>query len=53
VPRGISSGSEKRGTEFYPWVPEDDEHSVFFNNNNKDTVLQTADLQEESHLVMV
>jgi hypothetical protein len=24
VPRGISSGSEKRATEFYPWVPEDD-----------------------------
>jgi hypothetical protein len=23
VPRGISSGSEKRATEFYPWVPED------------------------------
>jgi hypothetical protein len=23
VPRDISSGSEKRATEFYPWVPED------------------------------
>jgi hypothetical protein len=25
VPRGISSGSKKRATEFYPWVPEDAE----------------------------
>ena len=23
VPRGISSGSEERVTEFYPWDPED------------------------------
>jgi hypothetical protein len=23
--RGSSSGSEKRATEFYPWVPEDGE----------------------------
>jgi hypothetical protein len=25
----ISSGSEKRATEFYPWVPEDATHGDF------------------------
>jgi hypothetical protein len=29
MPGGISSGSEKRATEFYPWVPEDGLYSTY------------------------
>jgi hypothetical protein len=49
VPRGSSSGSEKRATEFYPWVPEDEystvqlqydyEFDVFFPTHTKFNLL--------------
>ena len=30
VPRGNFSGSEKRATEYYSWVPEDDDFVAFW-----------------------